>query len=172
MSLEGKIRFGLTLRAPAWMGRVSMSTEKNVALGRRAVSEVWNGLDLDLADRLFDRSYINHGGIIPDLVTGPEGMKFAVVLQHTAFPRLEVRERSVAAEGNVVELRWAARRFLASRGDADGAPVFVARGTTLIRCADDRIAESWTTWDCPVHGDVTALDACSGLSAGPHWLAG
>ena len=149
-----------------------MSTEKNLTLVRRAVTEIWNRLDLDLADRLFDPSYINHGGIIPDVMTGPESMKFAVVLQHTAFPRLEVRERAMAAQGNVVELKWAARRFSESHGNAVRAPVFVARGTTLIRCADNQIAESWTTWDCPVHGDGTAPSTKSGLSASPYRLAG
>lgn len=149
-----------------------MSTEKSVALVRRAVTEIWNGLDLNLADRLFDASYVNHGGIIPDLMIGPESMKFAVVLQHTAFPRLEVRERAMAAEGNVVELKWAAGRFQESRGDVDRAPVVVARGTTLIRCADDQIAESWTTWDCPVQRDVTGSVASSRLSPGAYRLAG
>ena len=131
-----------------------MSTERNLALVRRALGEVWNGRDLELADRLFDPSYVNHGGIIPDLVTGPESMKFAVVLQHTAFPRLEVRERGVVAEGNVVELKWVARRVPVPHGNADPAAVFLARGTTLIRCADGQIAESWTAWDCPEQGDV------------------
>lgn len=149
-----------------------MSTETNLALVRRAVAEIWNGLDLDLADRLLDPSYTNHGGIIPDLVAGPESMKFAVVLQHAAFPRLEVRERGVAAEGNVVELRWAARRFPASRDDPNPAPVFVARGTTLIRCADDHIAESWTTWDCRACGDTAGSEPSSRLSARPYRLAG
>ena len=85
-----------------------MSTAKNLTLVRRTVAEIWNGLDLDLADHLFDPSYINHGGIIPDIVTGPESMKFGVVLQHTAFPRLQIRARSLVAEDDVVELKWVA----------------------------------------------------------------
>lgn len=136
-----------------------------MGLVRRAVTEIWNGLDLELADRLFDPSYINHGGIIPDLVTGPESIKFAVVLQHTAFPRLQVRERSMAAEENLVELKWVARRRPESPHNAAHENLILARGTTLILCSDDRIAESWTTWDCPVQGDATAANA-QGWSAG------
>jgi hypothetical protein len=147
-----------------------MSTETNVALVRRAVAEIWNGLDLDLADRLFDPSYINHGGIIPDLVTGPEGMKFGVVLQHIAFPRLLVRARSLVAEDDVVQLKW-----VASDGYVPGRRVRpmivpVARGVTLIRCIHDRIAESWTTWECPVQRGVT--DARRGHAIARHRLAG
>ena len=168
----GKESPAWTTRTPAWMGCVSMSPERNLTLVRRALMEVWNGGNLELADRLFDPSYINHGGIIPDLVTGPESMKFAVVLQHTAFPRLEVRERGVAAEGNVVKLKWVARRFPASGGNADRAPIFVARGTTLIRCAGNQIAESWTTWDCPAHRDGTGVDSSLRLSVWPYRLAG
>jgi len=135
-----------------------MSTETNGALVRRAVAEIWNELDLDLADRLFDPAYTNHGGIIPDLVAGPESIKFAVVLQHTAFPHLQVRERALTAEESVVELKWVARHGRPLRASAGRPPLFVARGTTLIRCVDDRIAESWTTWDCPAQGDMTTAD--------------
>lgn len=149
-----------------------MSTETNLVLVGRAVNEVWNGRDLDLADRLFDPSYVNHGGIIPDLVAGPESMKFAVVLQHTAFPRLQVWEQAVAAEGNVVELQWVAGRGSASRDHAKRPLVLLAHGTTLIRCAHGQITESWTTWDCHARGSVRATGAWPRLSARPYRLAG
>jgi len=135
-----------------------MSTEKNVTLVRRAVNDVWNGLDLDLADTLFGATYINHGGLIPDLVTGPESIKFTVVLQHTAFPHLHIWERAMVAEENLVELQWVAGRRPRSHGGSDSATRWVAQGTTLILCADDRIAESWTAWHCNVSGKVAAAD--------------
>jgi SnoaL-like polyketide cyclase len=147
-----------------------MSTEKNLALVSQAVMEIWNGLDLDLADRLFDPSYINHGGIIPDLLTGPESMKFGVVLQHTAFPRLQVQARSLVAEGDVVELKWVATAGYAPGRRARRIPVPIARGTTLIRCAHGRIAESWTTWDCPTQRDIT--DVRTGYSTARYRLTG
>ena len=135
-----------------------MSSETNRILVRRAVADIWNGLDLELADGLFDSSYVNHGGIIPDLVTGPESIKFAVVLQHTAFPYLRIRERAMVAEENVVELKWVASRGGLPDDTTARALHYLARGTTLIRCADGRIAESWTTWDCPIQGGVTAAN--------------
>ena len=156
----------------SWAERIAMSTETNRALVRRAVVEVWNGLDLELADRLYDPSYINHGGIIPDLVTGPESIKVAVVLQHTAFPSLQVRERAMAAEENVVELTWVARQGREPRDHASHGPRYLAHGTTLIRCAGGRIAESWTTWDCPVLGDVAAATPPRRSARPPVRLAG
>jgi len=45
--------------------------EHNAELVRRAVEEIWNQGDLTLADVLFAPSYVNHGGLIPDLVCGP-----------------------------------------------------------------------------------------------------
>lgn len=147
-----------------------MSTAKNLTLVRRTVAEIWNGLDLDLADHLFDPSYINHGGIIPDIVTGPESMKFGVVLQHTAFPRLQIRARSLVAEDDVVELKWVATAGYVQGRRAGRPPVRIARGTTLIRCTHGRIAESWTTWDCPEQGEVTA--ASRGDALAPYRRAG
>ena len=57
-----------------------------MAVVRRAVEEVWNQRDLDVADALFAPDYINHGGLIPDLVQGPEMIKISVALFRTAFP--------------------------------------------------------------------------------------
>lgn len=34
----------------------------DASLVRRVVEEIWNAGELDVADELFDPSYINHGG--------------------------------------------------------------------------------------------------------------
>lgn len=149
-----------------------MSIEKNMALVRRAVGEIWNGLDLDLADEVFGAAYVNHGGGIPDAVTGPESIKFAVVLQHTAFPRLHIRERALVAEENLVELKWAAGREPLSFDRIRHHRRDAARGTTLIRCADERIVESWTTCDCPAWADMTVAAAGSQPPPAVYPLAG
>ena len=64
-------RGGVTLiRAgtAVWMeSEVGTSAKHNVAVVRRAVEEVWNQRDLDVADALFTHDYVNHGGLIPDL---------------------------------------------------------------------------------------------------------
>jgi hypothetical protein len=52
----------------------------DTALVRRVIDEIWNAGDIDLADELFASTYVNHGGLIPDLVKGPECIKFSVAL--------------------------------------------------------------------------------------------
>src|SRR5690349_11955159 len=105
-------RGGVTLVLTAtavWMeSAVGTSAKHNVAVVRRAVEEVWNQRDLDVADALFAHDYINHGGLIPDLVSGPEMIKISVALFRTAFPDFRVTADDVRAEGETVLLRWTA----------------------------------------------------------------
>jgi predicted SnoaL-like aldol condensation-catalyzing enzyme len=108
----------------------------NGALVRRAVEAIWNRGELEAADRLFAAGYVNHGGLIPDLVRGPEAVKLAAALFRAAFPRLHVTVEDVLADGATVALRWTAR----GGGDA-------LEGTTFGRVAGGKVAESWTYWD-------------------------
>ncbi len=123
--------------------------ECNAELVRRAVEAIWNQGDLALADVLFTPRYVNHGGLIPDVVQGPEAIKSAVALYRTAFPELHLTVEALRAEAEMVDLSWSARRgppaarsngAVASRGAA-------LRGMTRSRCVGAQIAESWTTWD-------------------------
>src|SRR5688572_2394875 len=67
-----------------------MAGELNGAVVRRAIDEIWNQGVLETADALFAPAYINHGGLIPDLVRGPEAIKVGVALYRTAFPDFHV----------------------------------------------------------------------------------
>lgn len=138
-----------------------------MGLVRRAVEEIWNQGDLALADVLFAPDYVNHGGLIPDLVRGPEAIKSGVALYRTAFPDLHITVEALAAREEMVDLRWTARgttpapragsSLAPSRGGdnlpaalARGAPtgpLGTLRGTTRSRLAAGQIAESWTSWD-------------------------
>src|SRR3954465_13578859 len=68
----------------------SATAAANSRLVRQVSGEIWNGGNLDLADNLFASDYFNHGGIIPDLVRGPEAIKISVVMCRSAFPSLQV----------------------------------------------------------------------------------
>ena len=123
-------------------------TERNRDLVRRAVEEIWNQGDLALADVLFAPTYVNHGGLIPDLLHGPEAVKSAVALYRAAFPDFYITVEALRAEEEMVELHWSARRGppparIAGAAGQGGA----LRGRTRSRCAAHQIAESWTTWD-------------------------
>jgi len=126
-----------------------MTAEHNMGLVRRMVEDVWNRGDLALADVLVAPGYVNHGGLIPDVAQGPEAIKVAVALYRTAFPTFHITVEALAAAGEMVELRWAARRGppLVRVCGGPPTPQETLRGSTRSRFADDQIAESWMSWD-------------------------
>lgn len=118
-------------------------------LVRRAVEDIWNRGQLDVADELFAPNYVNHGGLITDLVRGPEAIKTSVVFYRRAFPELHITIDDVASAEGMTMLSWRARGArpgaLANTNtdaDTDGF-----RGTTRTRADDGQIQESWTEWD-------------------------
>ena len=121
----------------------------NLALVRRVVDEIWNRGVLDVADALFAPDYVNHGGLIVDLVRGPEAIKLSVALYRRAFPDLQLRVVALHAEGDRVVLGWVARSpaTAAGSGSAAGGRHGTVTGTTVSRVAEGRIVESWTQWD-------------------------
>ena len=65
---------------------MSQGHERDAAGICRAIEAIWNGGDFTVADALFAPGYVNHGGLIRDLVRGPEALKVAVALYRAAFP--------------------------------------------------------------------------------------
>jgi hypothetical protein len=109
-----------------------------MALVRRAVEEIWNRGELAVADTLFARDYVNHAGLIPDLVRGPEAIKISVALYRTAFPDLHITIDALTAQRDAVLLRWTARSSIGQG---------TLTGLLVSRVANGQIAESWTQWD-------------------------
>jgi len=112
----------------------------NEAIVRRAIEVIWNCGELSVADELFDVAYVNHDGLIPDLVRGPEAIKISVVFYRTAFPDLHIAVEESRTEGETVVLSWTARR--------DSGQTLL-RGITRSRFAGGKIVESWTQWIAP-----------------------
>ena len=54
-----------------------MSASATETLVRRAVEAIWNRGDLDVADELFAPGFVNHNGLITDLVSGSEAIKIS-----------------------------------------------------------------------------------------------
>ena len=106
---------------------------------RRAVDGIWNRGNLDLADAVVAAGYVNHGGLIPDLVRGPEAVKIAAAVARIAFPRLQVTVDDLVADDERVAVRWTAR----AAPDTEDA----LAGVTFGRIVRGRIAESWTYWE-------------------------
>jgi predicted SnoaL-like aldol condensation-catalyzing enzyme len=132
---------------------------------RRALNAIWNEGRLDLADELFAPAYRNHGGVIPDLVRGPEAIKVSVALYRAAFPRLRLVMVDLLTQASIVALHWIAYPDAADdesiARSADRADPL--RGMTFARLDDGQIVESWTSWerqrDDDRRGVVAAGDA-------------
>jgi hypothetical protein len=124
-----------------------MAEVHNAALVSCAVEEVWNQGNLDVADVLFAADYINHTGLIPNLVRGPEAIKISVALYRTAFPELHITIDALTAKRDAALLRWTARGSPALASPAARAPQDTLTGIIVSRCAGGQIVESWTHWD-------------------------
>jgi predicted SnoaL-like aldol condensation-catalyzing enzyme len=128
----------------------SLPAAANARLVRRVIEEIWNDGELDLADRLFAPDYVNHGGLIPDLIRGPEAIKLSVALYRTAFPQFRVVVLDLLAQGPLVALRWAAHgtAHRAAASDLEAVPSASGPllGMTFGRLKGGQIVESWTCW--------------------------
>lgn len=115
----------------------------------RAIEAICNRGYFAAADALFTDDYVNHGGLIPDLVRGPEAIKVAIALYRAAFPDVHVSVVPLRARGSTVLLRWTVGRR------PRGAPIAAlpagttdrVTGITRARLDGGRIAESWTRWE-------------------------
>ena len=125
-----------------------MSASAHEALVRQAIEVIWNRGDLDAADELFAPGYVNHYGLIADLVLGPEAIKISAALYRVAFPGLHVSVEEISTVEDTVVLRWTARTA-ADRlgGGAVASEPKSLTGTTRSRIAAGKIVESWTEWD-------------------------
>jgi predicted SnoaL-like aldol condensation-catalyzing enzyme len=124
-------------------------TTDNASVVRRIVERVWNQGDLNLADHLIDSAYVNHGGLISDLVRGPEAIKISVALYRTAFPHLHIVLDRLVTDGDMVDLGWAAYKSWGFHSGNTGPSTYgeMLAGTTSSRLNNGHIMESWTTWD-------------------------
>ncbi|MEO8458490.1 MAG: ester cyclase [Chloroflexota bacterium] len=116
---------------------------------RTVVEDIWNQGDLSTADAWFTEDYVNHGGLIPDLIHGPEAIKVSVALYRRAFPTFQIAiEELTTDEVDEVEFRWVAH----GKPTVIGSPARKGglRGISRCRLLDGKIAESWTAWDTRV----------------------
>jgi hypothetical protein len=116
-----------------------MDPSSNEARVRRAIEEIWNQGDLNVADELFAPDYVNHQGVISDLVSGPEAIKISAAFHRVALPDLWVVVEEAGAVEDVVVFGWTA-------GSGPGASPAV-KGITRARFVDGQIGESWTEWE-------------------------
>jgi predicted ester cyclase len=126
-----------------------LMSEKNKAVIRRLIDEVWNRRAFDVADELFapEATIFENGLPLPQ--AGPAGVKAGIGSLCVAFPdvRIEI-EDLIAAEDRVV-LRWSSRGT--HRGEMQGiAPTnreVVTNGFAIYRFAGGKVLEEWMNTD-------------------------
>ena len=126
-----------------------MTVTANEVLVRRAIEAIWNRGDLDVADDLFTLDYVNHEGLISDLVLGPEAMKISAAFYRLAFPDLCVTVDELSTNDDTVVFRWTARRTSTDDSESGGITTDqkLLTGITRSRLAGGKITETWTEWD-------------------------
>jgi steroid delta-isomerase-like uncharacterized protein len=126
----------------------SEAGEKNKAIVRRFFEEVWNKGNVAAVDEFMATDYVDHS-IPPGLPPGTEGLKQANITYHTAFPDLKATLEDIFAEGDRVAFRWSVSGT--HLGDWLGVPPtgnhVTATGIAVLRLADGKVVEGWTSTD-------------------------
>ncbi len=122
-------------------------SEKQEAIARRVIDEVWNNGNLKLIDELFTTDYVNNDPVNP--VRGREGTRDLVKKYRTAFPDLRLHIDDLFSAGDRVVIRWHSTgthrgqlEGLAPTGRQGGSP-----GITIFRLAGDQVREAFVNWD-------------------------
>ena len=121
-------------------------SEENKALARRIFEEIWNARSLDVADEVYDASYVSHGlGIGP----GPASFKQFVSVYLSAFPDVHFTVDDQIAEGDKVVTRWTAIGTHTGElmGIAPTGKQSTVTGISIGRYAGGKIVEVWDNWD-------------------------
>lgn len=123
---------------------MKLSTTRDLAY--KVIDVICNREELDASDELFTDDYVNHGGLIPDLIRGPEAIKFSVALYRRAFPDFRIEAQSITTEEGGTIVRWVSSCTSSTPNPRERGHDNL-RGITRFRHRDGKIAESWTVWD-------------------------
>jgi steroid delta-isomerase-like uncharacterized protein len=137
-----------------------MNIEKNKAIYRRFIQEVFNAGRLDLLPELLSPAYV-YRDAPPGTPPGPEAIRQVVTMFRAALPDLEITIEEQIAERDLVCSRATTRGT--HRGHLFGVPASGRKiemaGLTIVRIVGDRLVESW------VRNDVMSL--MNQIAAGP-----
>lgn len=136
-----------TPQPPVVAGSRASSPEKNKALMRRFIEEVWNQGNLGVADELFHPQATSPSA--PQLPVGPAGVRAIATLFRSAFPDFHMTIEDLIAEADVVVGRFT--QGGTHQGEFMGvAPTgrqvqFTEIG--ILRIAGGQVVESWYETD-------------------------
>jgi predicted ester cyclase len=132
----------------------AVATERNKAIVRRFVDELWNGARFDVADEIFAAECIPHTHTAHHNAEarqrhGPRHIKAIVAAWRAAFPDWRIEITDLFADGDKVMLLTVGRGT--HRGELLGiAPTgrrVTFTGMRTFRIVEGKIAEYWVLWD-------------------------
>lgn len=128
---------------------MATSAQQNKELVQRFISEVVNGKNYELAEKLFTADYTRHDPDTPADEQGPEPFVEALKQLHEAFPDTEVHTGEIIVEDNLVafEGRITGTHEGSFRGVEPTQTTVEILGNAMHRIRDGQIAETWATWD-------------------------
>jgi steroid delta-isomerase-like uncharacterized protein len=125
-----------------------MSTIENKALVRRWFEEVWNKGRVAAIDEILASDAVLHG-LVSDDVPGVAGFKRLHAAFRNAFPDMVEQIDDMAAEGDIVAVRWSGTGT--HRGEILGVAATGRRvrfnGMDFVRFKQDKVVEGWTVFD-------------------------
>lgn len=130
--------------------------EKNKAVARDFLDEIWNRSNFAVVDDFLARDYDGHSSTV---IRGPEGAVAFIPRLREAFPDFEFSILDQIAEGDKVATRWILSGT--HEGEFQGVPPSGTHvemtGITIFRVANGKLIEGWTNED--VHGMLQQIGA-------------
>ncbi len=131
-----------------FMAGCEKKTEKNKAIARRVIEEVWNQGKLDVMDEIYATDFILNDPAVGE-VRGTEGLKQYVSMYRTAFPDVQLTIEDMIAEGDKVVTRFT---FTGThKGELMGIPPtgvqVTMTGIAISRIAGGKVVEDWVNGD-------------------------
>jgi steroid delta-isomerase-like uncharacterized protein len=122
-------------------------SDRNKALMRRVVEELWNQKNPAVIDQLYAENYVGH---TPDgVLQGRAGARQHYNTYVTAFPDCQITIDDMVAEGDKVVVRWTATGT--HRGELAGITATGKRisvpGSLVVRFAGGEVIEDHSLWD-------------------------
>ena len=123
-------------------------TERNKALVRKIVEEMFNRGNLDVAPEIFAAKFVDRGhGQVANKKDGPEGFAQFVTAVRAALPDLKATIQNMVAEGDYVAM-WN-RATATHQGELFGMPPsgkeINMRDFHFFRFANGKIVEHWNS---------------------------
>jgi len=124
-------------------------SEHNKRLVRRALEEIYEKGDLELADELVHPDFADHEPAHPEHPGGPESVKQTARSLHETFGdlRFEVQDEIAGGDRVVQRVIMSGRHIGPLMGREPTGREFAVRHTYIWRIAGDRIVEHWGSRD-------------------------